>query len=99
MLKRIKLPNFFAEMPEAMADKKLVLSEAEGFLPPNPLPFCPPERNFSKFSVRPRRKAFGFQRGKIFAEKSSTYAKASVDKSDFVQKTQPFLVFASILIR
>ena len=31
------------------------------FLPPNPLPFCPPERKLSKFSVR------------IFAEKSSDF--------------------------
>jgi hypothetical protein len=32
------------------------------FLPPNPLPFCPPERkSFSKFSVR------------IFAKKSSDF--------------------------
>jgi hypothetical protein len=31
------------------------------FLPPNPLPFCPPERFFSEISVR------------IFAEKSSDF--------------------------
>ncbi|MGB2762470.1 MAG: hypothetical protein WBC21_02915, partial [Minisyncoccales bacterium] len=31
------------------------------FLPPNPLPFCPPERNFSEISVG------------IFAEKSSDF--------------------------
>ena len=36
------------------------------FLPPNPLPFCPPERkSFSKFSVR------------IFAKKSSDFVQRS----------------------
>ena len=38
--------------------------ESEGgqkFLPPNPLPFCPPERKLSKFSVR------------IFVKKSSDF--------------------------
>jgi len=36
------------------------------FLPPNPLPFCPPElKSFSKFSVR------------IFAKKSSDFVQRS----------------------
>src|SRR4030042_5153581 len=30
---------------ESEGGQKLVMSEAEGFLPPNPLPFCPPERS------------------------------------------------------
>jgi len=48
---------------------KKLESESEGgqkFLPPNPLPFCPPElKSFSKFSVR------------IFAKKSSDFVQRS----------------------
>ena len=39
------------EAAKARAGKKLVLSVAEGFLPPNPLPFCPPSLSDSNFSV------------------------------------------------
>jgi len=39
-------------------------------------------------SVRPRRKVFGFQRGKIFAEKSPARVKTSAARSDFVQERQ-----------
>jgi hypothetical protein len=40
------------------------------FLPPNPLPFCPPElKSFSKFSVR------------IFAKKSSDFVQRSEHKN------------------
>jgi hypothetical protein len=45
------------------------------FLPPNPLPFCPPElKSFSKFSVR------------IFAKKSSDFVQRSEPtKITFIQ--------------
>ena len=56
-------------------------SESEGgqkFLPPNPLPFCPPERkSFSKFSVR------------IFAKKSSDFVQRSEpDRTLFELETE-----------
>jgi len=49
------------------------------FLPPNPLPFCPPERkSFSKFSVR------------VFAKKSSDFVQRSelrnLSKSEAIGK-------------
>jgi len=36
---------------KARAGKKLVLSVAEGFLPPNPLPFCPPDLSRRSFNA------------------------------------------------
>ena len=49
--------------------------ESEGgqkFLPPNPLPFCPPERKLSKISVR------------IFSEKSSDFVQDRQPRSRII---------------
>jgi len=56
------------EAAKARAGKKLVLSVAEGFLPPNPLPFCPPERNFGKAPARRRRRRATKSRQRDFLE-------------------------------
>ncbi|KKS92719.1 MAG: hypothetical protein UV70_C0026G0006 [Parcubacteria group bacterium GW2011_GWA2_43_13] len=58
------LAAHFAKQNTKFGDGKKLESESEGgqkFLPPNPLPFCPPERKLSEISVR------------IFAEKSSDF--------------------------
>jgi len=57
--------EFFSGAPTSLA-RNSVAAESEGgqkFLPPNPLPFCPPERSVwrAKRAVSSVQKRFGFR--------------------------------------